>query len=1040
MSEKDFSLSVGVRGTLLGYDAAAAYNRQHGVNCFQGQVSVNSGANGFISLLDEDLSKKLRAVLPEFLSCVNADVSFSFGYDHSLFSVDTDTLKFTAISLKNERGEATGSGFLCEVSDGKSSGIVAEIIKTAKDFIGIDNFYLYISNGRQPVDIGRLLNPFDKKDTISPPAKLFNGGFCLYSRYEFSESRGGVLDKFLGELLGIKSLAFFAGKDAENAAYFALSLPQLTNEILSVEDLILKFAKGKTDICYEVSGTLSLSAIPQTRFALDCTLSPDRVMLSAAVVSKNFVNLIGDFYVGDVVLSIGYDKGLTFGILGEMQLRKLFLFGAVQLTYSGVLNVQLISLATGKLTISSLVENITGLYISQLNALDSILCVDYFKIDFAKKFQIEWLKNGDMPRIVSFFNDNIKSEQLSLHNDYVEVKKEPQDDGYYLTDKFRMRHYYVDGSGNLALRPQFYYSNVAEPFELANGMVVSAGIFFCAEIRVFEIISLKALFSFRPNEGALAFGMLSEIDLGIIKISSSDFGEENPIPLPENSVLKQFLDISSKGVAFYFQTSANETSFYFDGMISIAGLLKCQARLFYQKGLISVNAESTLCGMTTKISLSADYRSFKSASFLIALSFDIYKLEETLAAVKNRLTRAIEVCREKINNANRSLEDAKNKVRKLYGEINVLNGRINDCRNRLSRMSWWEKIFAAPIIGCEIAGLEIAKGAIYAAIAVAEAALTVAQAAIKFAGTLGEGVLKLVNGIIDSVTSLFFIRKLEAVLLADVNELYMRLGIEFVALGKEYSYSWSVEKKIMGSTEQGRAALSHAMINKMEPDVSDLENGVVSGARLMNKYANVKAYFEQPAKISDAAAVLERNAEMTRFIQNKYVEEFGEELPDFDEMNARLLENIGVIKANIDVAERSAALSEMKDTVDKLREISEISNGSDCETAAEAVEKYDKAVELSGEMRELLERLDETRDAICSIRDDRRLNARKAVKSRGIYGEQYRGSMYEYAKSVREMLELTYKDLPPNGYINLWDDEQIRETVLQAEEYFRTNG
>ena len=596
MSEKDFSLSVGVRGTLLGYDAAAAFNRQHGVNCFQGQVSINGSANGLISLLDEDLSEKLRAVLPEFLSRVNADVSFSFGYNHSLFSVDTDTLKFTAISLKNERGEATGSGFLCEVSDGKSSGIVAEIIKTAKDFIGIDNLYLYISNGQQPVDIGRLLNPFDKKDTISPPAKLFNSGFCLYSRYDFSESRGGVLDRFLGELLGVKSLEFFAGKDA------------------------------------------------------------------------------------------------------------------------------------------------------------------------------------------------------------------------------------------------------------------------------------------------------------------------------------------------------------------------------------------------------------------------------------------------------------KNKVRKLYGEIDVLNGKINDCRNRLSRMSWWEKIFGAPIIGCEISGLEIAKGAIYAAIAVAEAALTVAQAAVKFAGTLGEGVLKLVNGVIDSVTSLFFIRKLEAVLSADVNELYMRIGIEFVALGKEYSYSWSVEKKVMGSTEQGRAALSHAMINKMEPDVSDLENGVVSGARLMNKYANVKAYFEQPAKISDAAAVLERNAEMTRFVQKRYVEEFGEELPDFDEMNARLIENIGVIKANIDVAERSAALFEMKDTVDKLREISESSNGSDREIAAEAVEKYDKSVELSSEMRELLERLDETRDAICSISDERRRNAQNAVKSRGIYGEQYRGSMYEYAKSVREKMESTYKDLPKNGYINLWNDEQIREIVLRAEEYFRTNG
>lgn len=91
-------------------------------------------------------------------------------------------------------------------------------------------------------------------------------------------------------------------------------------------------------------------------------------------------------------------------------------------------------------------------------------------------------------------------------------------------------------------------------------------------------------------------------------------------------------------------------------------------------------------------------------------------------------------------------------------------------------------------------------------------------------------------------------------------------------------------------------------------------------------------------------------------------------------------------------------------------------------------------------MQELLGLLDEKCDVICSIRDERCRNARNAVKSRGIYGDQYCGSMYEYAKSVREKMEATYKDLPPNGYINLWNDKQIRETVLQAEEYFRTNG
>lgn len=48
--------------------------------------------------------------------------------------------------------------------------------------------------------------------------------------------------------------------------------------------------------------------------------------------------------------------------------------------------------------------------------------------------------------------------------------------------------------------------------------------------------------------------------------------------------------------------------------------------------------------------------------------------------------------------------------------------------------------------------------------------------------------------------------------------------------------------------------------------ISDLEDGVVSGARLINKYANVKAYFEQPVKISDAAALLGRNAVKLREI------------------------------------------------------------------------------------------------------------------------------------------------------------------------------
>ncbi|MDE7390457.1 MAG: hypothetical protein K2M82_05915, partial [Lachnospiraceae bacterium] len=961
MNEKTFLMSIGIRGTILGYNAAASYSLMHGKSCFRGLISVSDGdAAEIASLIDKDFSKKLRSLLPDFLTHINTDVEFSYSYDHKLFFIDTPSIKFTVIGLNNSDGNYGGSGFLCGISEEDSSGIIAELIRLASSLVGIDTFYLYISNGEQPVDIGRLLKPFEKTSTITPPEKYYaKGGVCLYSEYTFSEKRGGLLDVFLGELLGVESLSFFVGRNADNT-YLILSLPKISNNILSANNLIFEFDSAKKNTALKASGNLILAAVPELTFRISCTLTDDCLMLSAAAVSNDFVNLFGEFYLGEAALTIGYSKGLTFGIVGEIRLRRLYLFGAVQLTYNSVLRIQLLSLATSRLSLSELIENIAGIIISGLELLDKIICIDYFDFICKNKFQTKWFEDGDIPQIVSFFNENVPSDQLRLSEKYVSIKKNPScmqtistnEDagGYCLMDKYRMRHYYIDKNGSLYLLPQFYYSDVQEPFEIANGMVVSAGIFFCAKICVFEKISLKVLFSFRQHEGTLAFGMLSEIDLGIIQITSSDYSQSSPIPIPDNSVLSQFLDLSSKGVAFFFQASANDVSFYFDGKISLARLFECQAQLYYQKGLVILNAESTMCGMTTHIALQVNYRNFQDASFKLSVSFDTYKLEEALENVKNRLNSAIEKCRKKINDAEQSLEDAKTKVRKLYGEIDNLNWKINQCRNRLSNMGWFKKIIYGPIIGCEIAALEIAKCAIYASIYIAEAALSVAQAAVQFAGMLGEGVLELIKGVITSVTSLFFIRKLEALLSANPQELYMQLSIDFVALGKEYNCNWTVEKALMKNSDKGHAAISDKMLNKIEPDVKDLENGVVSGTQLKRLYVNFEGYHEQEFQISDAADVLERSIEMTQFVQDAYVSEFGELLPDFEEVNGRLLENIGVIEANIDIAERATSLSEMQNTVEQLRTINTASDNeaydierSKINAAADAVEKYDKA-------------------------------------------------------------------------------------------------
>lgn len=1046
IEEKTFSMSVGVRGTILGYDATSSYSLLHGESCFQGNLTINNAdMTAIVALLDSKLSDELHMLLPHFLTHISAEMYFSYAYDHEMFYVDTQSLHVTAIQLKNTNGNYYSSGFLCEISEQKNSGIIAKLVEAAEHLIGIDKLYLYISKGLQPVDIGRMLNPFRKTKKLLPPSGFYEkDSFCLYSEYCLSKKRNELLDTFFHDLLGVDQLSFFAGK-RQQGIYFVFSVPQISNDIISVQELFLEFVTSSLDKRFNVSGSFQLSAIPEMLFRINCTFSSDSLILTASAIPEKTINLFGSFFLGNTSVAIGYNNGLTFMTAGEIYLRKLYLFAAVQFSYNGILKPQLLSFATGKISVSDLIENVIGVLIPGIDTLN-IISIDHFDFECKNSFQIKWFEDSDLSQIVAFFNENITSSQFALRADAISVGKVPNDNGYALVDKYRMRHYYIDIDGTLHLRPQFYYSDVAEPFTIGNGMVVSAGTFFCAKICVFQL-SLKVLFSFRQNEGVLAFGNLSEADLGIIKISASDFSQESPIPISENSILSQFLDTSSKGVAFYLQASENDVSFYFDGKISIVGLVEKQAQLYYQKGCIIVNLESMLCGMTTHISLNVNYQNFQSLNFNFEFSFDTYKLEESLTKIKDRLNHAIEICRKKINNATQSLEDAKTKVRKLYDEISYLDHQIDACRSRLRNMGWLKKIFYAPIIGCEIAGYEIAKGALYASIYVAEAALSVAQSAVQFAGTLGEGVLQLVNGIITSVTSLFFIRRLSASFSANPSELYMQLSIDFIALGKEYIHEWSVQKALMQDPTKGRDLISYNMMERMESDVKDLENGVVSNVYLKQRYMHCVQYHDQKFDISEAVHVLDQNTEMMHFVQDTYLQQFGESLPDFDEMDNRLLENVAIIESNINIAERSASLTQLKKTVDQLRSIS--GNGNNevsykdqlkIDSARTAVEKYDKAVKLSDEMQKLLSKITESKRSIQTHHLERKNHSQQLIFARSVNQEFYESNMYSYVKKVKEKMVSVYGGFSDCGYINPCMDEQIWNTIIQAENYFRTNS
>ena len=62
------------------------------------------------------------------------------------------------------------------------------------------------------------------------------------------------------------------------------------------------------------------------------------------------------------------------------------------------------------------------------------------------------------------------------------------------------------------------------------------------------------------------------------------------------------------------------------------------------------------------------------------------------------------------------------------------------------------------------------------------------------------------------------------------------------------------------------------------------------------------------------------------------------------------------------------------------------------------------------------------------------------MRARSANQENYDCNMYSYAKTVKEKVKSVYGELADDGYINPLKDDQIWNTILQAEEDFRLNS
>ncbi len=1030
MDSKNFCLSIGAEGTILGYSTHLAVSYQHGELCYQGKVFIrNANVAELVALVSEEVAKDVTGYLPESMTKISADIAISHVYDHSLVSCQTETIYMVAIK------QGGGSGFLLSLhKEENPEGFLGMVIAEAQSLLGIEEMFLLLREGNG-ISINRLLEPYgrDQKNVL-PPTILKQYNAFLYSK--FILDKDSVLGKAFTELLGVEELYFYAGMNRESKEYaFILDVPKIESQSVSVEELYLAVEKQTAGIMFQVRGDIRFSVMKTLMFRVECAFSPTSFLLQASAITNTPIELFDAFSIGSCTLLIGYQNGLTFGIIGELFVRQLNVFAAIIMRQEVVMRPSLLCFSISRLSLPYLISNLTGMVIPDASYLEFIVVTE-LPFSYSLKFKTKWFQELDYVSIVNYFNEYVET-QLELDAEQIKVGK--IDKGYALVDQKRMRHYFVDQEGQTFLRPQFYYSDISG---ISFGEYeISAGLFLCATIKIFGV-DIKVLFSFQEEEGVLAFAMIEAIDLIFLRLTESKYSIENPIPLPKNSILYQFLDKRDKGVVFYLNASKTETSFYLDGAISLMGLADLETRIYYQKGMVQINAELTIFGLAAKLAVCANYTSFQNAEFCFYFEINTYQLEESLNRVRERLERAIQICREKINNATQSLRDAQTKVDRLYAEVSYLDGKICECKNKISSASWWKKAFVAVAMGVEIAALEVAKAGIYASIYIAKAALEVAIAAVNFAGRLSEGVLKLVNGVITAATSLFFIRYIRFSISANMDNQSVDMGIGFVALGKEYEFSKQIGKAAL--SQDGIGTISNSMNENMEDDLKDLENGVVSSL-YHKKYALQHTdYYGQNLSLKDGIQELRQATGLLEEVQRLYVTEFDSSLPEFEETTVNYLDKLSMVEANLDVSKRSTNLEEWKDTVDELEGIltCDANNFTAQEKlgenqAREAIVHYRNAVELAKETEEMLQFLQGTKRQVRNSFQDNLRYSQKRQTLRGRNAQKSNASMGRFLAQTKEAVRAYFPEDMENGYINLSKDEAIMKSIEDAEGYFK---
>lgn len=523
----------------------------------------------------------------------------------------------------------------------------------------------------------------------------------------------------------------------------------------------------------------------------------------------------------------------------------------------------MINIAMNEVSISSLVENITGICSKDAEGLD-IFAITAFDIACAqeeKRIDFKVLSDEEIISAVNAALKGMKKEFL-LTKETASITRLPANGACDILNTRTMFHYWLNSNGELSFPPQAYYASKHITMGIYN---FEPGIFFSGQLEL----------------------------------------------------LGQYI---------YVDVTPDACCFYIDGHIELCNIFAFDSMVYFSNKKIHISVETNYFNLfKSSLYLDADYQNMMKLAFQFMVSLDTTGLQQNLQQISSLLNETVKKYDKKINDAKEKIDHAKRKVSSLQSEINYYKQKIDESRQKIKKAKKIQVILIVKE-GIKIAGYEVAIVGIEFAMRAAQEVLELANKTLSFANKLGSGFLNTINAIVQGVMNVFYISKALLHILVNGTKILVQTDLQLTVIGQSISVNETIDlSELMESPIKLLEDLAINSIKELIDNLSNGICPKYEMAEAV-PYPYM-AISKEPEELAEVVAYgakrIDQAQSMMEELQNMYIDELQEMDAELADMDTEFKEAVEMVSYSLKKASENIYVdgidtlaAELKDAVE----------------------------------------------------------------------------------------------------------------------------